>query len=231
MLKNDFNLRNPLSLMGYPEDILTKGGFGAILARAGVGKTAFLVQLALYSQLQNKNVLHISLNDPVKKLCLWYEEVFRNMTAQHKVVQSDQLWESILSHRFIMTFKVDNFSVPRLDERLTDLTEQNIFRPDMILIDGLPFDEDINDILYALKNLAKNSGLSFWFTAKISRDEISESNTLPARFSEIENFFEAVIQLQPEGKDIYVRALKGTEDFEHPGLILDPTTMLIKDKD
>ncbi|MDY6954411.1 MAG: hypothetical protein SWE60_23145, partial [Thermodesulfobacteriota bacterium] len=80
MLEKDLILRNPLRLMGQEtEDILPEGGFGAVLARAGVGKTAFLVQLALNSMLKSKNVVHISLDDPVKKVCLWYEEVVRNI--------------------------------------------------------------------------------------------------------------------------------------------------------
>ena len=72
MLKKELVLKNPLRLMGYEtDDILSEGGFGAVLARAGVGKTALLVQLALNNLLQNKNVLHISLDDPVKKVSLW----------------------------------------------------------------------------------------------------------------------------------------------------------------
>ena len=55
MLKNELILKNPLRRMGYEsDDILNKGQFGAVLARAGVGKTAFLVQLALNSMLREK---------------------------------------------------------------------------------------------------------------------------------------------------------------------------------
>lgn len=55
MLKNDLILRNPLRLMGQEsDDILPTGGFGAVMARAGVGKTALLVQLALDSLLNGK---------------------------------------------------------------------------------------------------------------------------------------------------------------------------------
>ena len=55
-------------MQSVTEDILPQGGFGAVLARAGVGKTALLVQLALNTMLRDKNVLHISLNDPVNKV-------------------------------------------------------------------------------------------------------------------------------------------------------------------
>lgn len=128
MLKKDLILRNPLRLLGNEKEaILPPGGFGAILARAGVGKTSLMVQLALNSLLDSDNVLHISLNDPVKKVSLWYDEVFRHIAEKYRLTQLDQLWDVILPHRFIMTFKVEGFSVPKLEERLTDLIEQGIF--------------------------------------------------------------------------------------------------------
>ncbi|MGD9360568.1 MAG: cytoplasmic protein, partial [Desulfobacterales bacterium] len=104
MLKKDLILRNPLRVMGYEnDDILNAGEFGAVLARAGVGKTAFLVQLSLNALLREKNVLHIGLDDPVNKVSLWYQEVFNLIAEQYKVDQISQLWESLLPHRFIMT--------------------------------------------------------------------------------------------------------------------------------
>ena len=48
MLKKELILRNPLRQLGFEtEDILPAGAIGAVLAHAGVGKTALLVQLAL----------------------------------------------------------------------------------------------------------------------------------------------------------------------------------------
>ena len=93
MLKKDLILRNPLRVMGREnDDILAPGEFGAVLARAGVGKTAFLVQLSLNALLGGKNVLHISLTDPVNKVSLWYKEVFSLIAEQYQVDQINQLW-------------------------------------------------------------------------------------------------------------------------------------------
>lgn len=182
MLKNDLIFRNPLRLMGQDtEDTLPPGGFGALLARAGLGKTALLVQLALDSLIQDRNVLHVSLGDPVKKVCLWYEEVFRNIAAQYGIRQADRLWEEILRHRLIMTFNVDSFSVPKLEERLTDLREQNIFSPRIILIDGLAFDENMRASLNDLKTLAKDQAMSVWFTVRIHRHQAPGPTECPCR--------------------------------------------------
>ncbi len=210
------------------EEIMPQGGFGAILARAGVGKTAILIQIAIHSLLCDNNVLHISLNDPVKKVGLWYKEVYRNIAFQHSITDQDLVFDSILPHRFIMTFEVEGFSVHKLEERLTDLMEQNIFRPHMILIDGLPFDESQKASLSDLKFFAKKHSLKIWFTVRIHRDEIPVTDVIPSLFDDVEDLFETAILIQPEGKEIYLKVLKGGKtDSGMTRLSLDPTTMLI----
>jgi hypothetical protein len=233
MLKNDLIVRNPLRLIGREtEEILTDGEFGAVLARAGVGKTAFLVQLALNSLLKDKNVLHISLNDPVKKVVAWYEEVIRNIANEYNVGQIDQLWEALLPHRFIMTFRVEGFSVPKLEERLSDLTEQGIFVPQVILIDGLPFDEAVSRSLPSLKTLSKKHSMPVWFAVRTHRHEEPGLDGMPVPLLEVAELFEVAIQLQPKGKEIHVEALKGaTSPAAAPKLLLDPSTMLIRPQD
>lgn len=232
MLKKELIFRNPLRLIGQEnENILPPGGFGAVLARAGLGKTAILVQLALDSLLRSKNVLHISLEDPVKKVCLWYEEVFRNIASQYDVPQIDQLWEAILPHRLIMTFNVDGFSVPKLEERLTELTEQDIFLPQMILIDGLPFDGSIRKSLNDFKLLAENHSLHVWFTVRTHRHEPPGPDGIPVPLLDVADLFDVALQLQPEKKEIHINVLKGKpSDAEHPDLLLDPSTMLISER-
>ena len=232
MLRNDLITRNPLRLMGHEsEDILAQGEFGALLARAGVGKTALLVQLSLNSLLQGKNVLHISLQDPVNKVSLWYREVFSRISQQYDTSQINQLWDSILPHRFIMTFRVEGFTVPKLEERLTDLMEQDIFIPRMMLIDGLPFDNSAQALLMELKALARKYGLHAWFTVRTHRHEEPGPDGIPVQLQLVDELFEVAIQLIPEGKQVYVKTLKGiTAASEQPDLVLDPATMLIQNR-
>ena len=232
MLKKDLILRNPLRVMGYEnDDILNAGEFGAVLARAGVGKTAFLVQLSLNALLRGKNVLHISLEDPVNKVSLWYQEVFNLIAQQYKVDQINQLWESLLPHRFIMTFKVEGFSVPKLKERLSDLMEQNIFSPQMMIVDGLPFDDSVHQSLMEFKNLINRHQMPAWFTIRTHRHDAPGPDGIPMQIAQFSDLFEIAIQLLPVGKEIHVKAVKGAESFsEHLDLRLDPSTMLIKNK-
>ncbi|BBO72911.1 hypothetical protein DSCW_03280 [Desulfosarcina widdelii] len=229
MLKNDLILRNPLRLMGHEnEAIVPEGGFGAVLARAGVGKTALIVQVALDTMLQHRNVLHVSLDDPVEKVNLWYQEVLNSLAHQYHVRQIKDLWESIQMNRFIMTFKVEGFSVPKLEERVKDLTEQQIFNPHMVIIDGLPFDERLRGPLEGLKAFSENHRLRLWFTVTTHRHEEPAADGLPVQLSAVADLFDAAIQLQPEGNKIHIRSLKGGP-AESRDQLLDPATMLIKD--
>ncbi|MBU0768471.1 MAG: AAA family ATPase [Proteobacteria bacterium] len=233
MLKKELILQNPLRFLeNETGDILLEGGFGAVLARAGVGKTAILVQLALNTILKGKNVLHISLDDPVKKLTLWYKEVFNHLTKQYESIETKPIWESILPHRFIMTFRVEGFSTSKLEERLTDLIEQNIFSPQVIIIDGFNFKEDVRTSLSDLKRLAKKHFLYVWFSVKTHRHEEPGSDGMPAQILEVVDLFDLVIQLQPKGKEIHIKTLKGvTVDSDQRTLLLDPETMLVKDSE
>ncbi|MGD9082334.1 MAG: AAA family ATPase [Desulfobacterales bacterium] len=231
MIKKELILQNPLRFIGdKSEDILPEGAFGAVLARAGVGKTALLVQLALHTLLKGKYVLHISLDDPVNKISLWYKEVFRHLTKSYDTKKRNKLWEDLLPYRFIMTFKVEGFSVPKLEERLTDLKEQNIFSPQMVLIDGFHFNESARASLSEFKRLAKNHSVHVWFSVKTHRHEKSGPGGMPASLLDVSDLFDIVIQLRPEGKKIHVMTLKGgAADSNRPALFLDPATMLVKD--
>jgi len=232
MFKKDLILRNPLRSLGRGgEEILTAGRFGAVLAPAGVGKTAFIVQLALNAMLQNKKVLHISLDEPVTKVSLWYEKLFQDLTGRANLTRLDGVLEDLLPHRFIMTFKVEGFTVPRLEERLTDLTAQNIFHPEMILIDGLPFGEAPRELLMELKKLAGKLGAYAWFTVNTHRHEKPTPEGMPPALAQTSDLFDVILQLEPRGADIAIEPLRGiAADAVEGRLRLDPATMLIRNE-
>ncbi|MBN1546283.1 MAG: hypothetical protein JW902_06455, partial [Syntrophaceae bacterium] len=148
IMKNELSQRNPLRHLGLDtEQLKEEGSFGAVMAPAGVGKTALLVQIALQAMIKKSCVLHVSLNDPVHKVTLWYDEILQDLTRAYPTDNVSDLREDILLHRFIMTFRVDDFSVPKLEERLNDLIVQNIFHPDIIIIDGLHFNGSVEPFL------------------------------------------------------------------------------------
>lgn len=232
MLKNELIMRNPVQYLGGPStDVLSDGQFGGVLARAGVGKTALMVQIALNSMLHARNVMHVSLNQPVNKTNLWYREVFGHVARQSGVAQPEAVWESLLPHRFIMTFRTEGFSVPKMEERLTDLVEQKIFVPQVLIVDGLSFDEPIRDSLSELKHYARLHAMRVWFTIRTHRHEDPGPGGVAKQLVDVEDLFDVAIQLVPVGEEIHVKGLKGlTLPVDHAYLVLDPTTMMVKER-
>ncbi|MHB8090341.1 MAG: cytoplasmic protein [Syntrophales bacterium] len=230
MIKQEMILRNTMRQLGFEsEEILPKGGFGAVLARAGVGKTAFLVQLALSGLLKEKKVLHISLNEPVDKVNVWYNELFRLLAAGDERVNKAAFLESLLPNRFIMTFRVEGFSVPKLEERLNDLSEQGIFSPSIMIIDGLNFEDSRISDIKELKKLAEKRGMQAWFTVQTHRHEEPVADSLPSSFAPFAELFEIIMELRHEHADVHIKVLRGSGAVSESAL-LDPTTMLIKEK-
>ncbi|MBA7644870.1 hypothetical protein ES703_52617 [subsurface metagenome] len=168
------------------------------------------MHLALDSLLSGKNVLHICLGQPVKKVCLWYEEVLHRISDQYELNNTNIMWEMILPHRFIMTFNIEDFSVKRLEERLNDVTEQGIFFPQIVLLDGLPFNKTAQASLSKLKALAKEHGFPVWFTVMTHRENnIEQPDDIPSPISHMSDLFEVIVQLKPAGREINVQLIKG----------------------
>ncbi len=230
MLKNEICLRNPLRYLGNGnEDLLAEGSFGAVMAPAGVGKTAFLVQLAINAMLKEKNVLHVSMAEPVTKVSLWYEKLFQDLALQNNFKSWESILGEILPHRFIMTFKIEGFSVPKLEERMTDLTAQGVFRPDIIVIDRFPFRGPAREPLLELKRFAEKEKLRIWFSVTTHRHETQRAESLPLALADIDDLFDVILQLEPSCSDIVIKPFRGIADsVEKSTLSLDPATMLLR---
>ena len=62
MYRKEVNAQSPLRILERSiHGGLGKGKLGVVMARAGTGKTACLVQLGLDDLMRDKNVLHIAL--------------------------------------------------------------------------------------------------------------------------------------------------------------------------
>lgn len=230
MIPQELSIENPLGPLGYEaEDILAPGRFGSVLAHAGVGKTALLVQTALFLMRNGINVLHVSLQDPVHKVDLWYRELLQHLTERAGLRGNRQVWDVLQAFRFIMTIRVDGFSVPKFEERLNDLMIQNIFRPRILIIDGLHIDETSREVFCDLKALAAKSGVSAWFTVHAHRHEGRTADGLPPSFAQISDLFEMTLELLSEGSEIRLKAIKGANGASSgKDLELDPSTMLVR---
>lgn len=229
MSDNRIELDNPLTRLGYEsEDIVLPGQMGAICARAGIGKTSFLVQLAIFAMARSKKVLHISIDEPVTKINIWYGEVFAPIAKRNDISMPNMAWEKILPNRLIMTLQLDGFSIPRLEERLADLIEQNIFNPETVVIDGFPFETPDRTVMEDMKSMAAKMGMNVWFTVTTHRHEDPLPDGLPVQLDGIQDLFSTVIQMVPNKKAVTLNILKGDHAPDKTqSVYVDPVSMLI----
>ena len=226
MLKNIFNTILPETPQDVDGQAIPPGSFGAIFARAGVGKTALLVQLAVAGMLRGQNILHISTQDPVDKVDLWYREVFQRLSQERPHTGITRTGDNLLRHRFIMTFETETFSVEKLRKRVNELISQEIFTPSIILIDDFDFQKVTEAAVAGLKTFVNENNLAFWFTVRTHRDEAVGENKIPVRLAPVIGWFDMMIRLEPESERIFVRQVDGENDRDV--FFLDPSTLLIR---
>ena len=220
--------QNPLRVLNMGRN---NKQMGLIMARAGLGKTALLVQIALDSILRGNRVIHISIGENIEKTKIWYDDILQFILQDAVVDNPHELIEMVKRHRMIMTFKESAFSRSRLEERLNDLILQDIFKPNCLVIDGFDFESATREELEDIKDLLDSMNLQAWFSAVSHRDDDRVSPAgVPAPCHEIDDLFDTVVLLRPEPNHIQLEILRnnGESGQDAEGLVLDPTTMMVK---
>ncbi|MDR3630996.1 MAG: hypothetical protein P4L42_11725 [Desulfocapsaceae bacterium] len=232
MGKEELVLNNPLRALGLEEKI--KGdeqSMGLVMSRAGTGKTAILVQIALDSMLRGNKVLHVSIGESIDKARSWYNDILSLLTKGKKIENIHEVISEILRNRMIMTFKETSFSPIKLEERLDDIVKQNIYKPECLIIDGYDFNESSRDDLISLRKFMKEQGLKMvWFSAVSHREDNRVSaDGVPAPCHEVDDLFETVLIIKPDNQNILLDIVKCASCAVRAGmtLALDPSTMLI----
>lgn len=232
MLKQELIEKNPVRHLQSAGD--ETGKMGLVIARAGLGKTAILVQIALYSLLQNRQVVHVSIGEGLDKTRLWYDDMFRDLTAERQIDNAVELHDAMMRNRMIITFNATRFNRAKLEERLNDLVQQNVIRPRCMVVDGLDFAGTDREVLEGMQEMARAMGLSVWFSARSHReDERKSAAGVPAPCHDVDDLFDTVVLLQPAPQKncIDLNIIKDTTGAIASGTVLklDPMTFMIKE--
>lgn len=207
---------------------------GLVMARAGIGKTAILVQIALDSLLHGKQVVHVSVGQSLEKTRLWYDDMFKDIAEGCKLENPYAVYDEVVRNRMIMTFKESSLNRAKVEERLNDLVYQKVIQPGCMVVDGYDFTRADRKILSGLREMAQAMNMHIWFSAVSHRndDRVSEAG-VPAPCHQVDDLFDTVIVLQPAPKkgcvDLNVVKDSGTVDDCGKVLKLDPITFMIKE--
>src|SRR6056297_1727255 len=228
MLKNDLILRSPAEKTIGAEKI-TNGQFGAVLSRAGVGKTGFLVQIALTRLLCDEKVLHISLCDTIEKITIRYNEGYTSLVDSIGYVDAqiaERLWDEIQHHKTGIAYNNEStFTVNKIRDYLDSFKGADITLPTLMIIDGLDFDNDLSGMLSDLKQLQQDFGLCTWFSMKTHREDPLNQNGYPIQLENYDMLFDRAVFLVPEENKIQAIVLKDGDRTDQK-FLLDPASLM-----
>jgi hypothetical protein len=198
---------------------LAPGQLGVVLARTGVGKSAFLVHVALGHLIRDTEVLHVSLQDRAAHVRSFYDEILAAIVRANGAGEGTAQLE-MERNRVIHSFLGGDFSPARLGALLDTLAEVMDFRPAVVVLDG---DVGLIANAEAWQRFARERDIRIWGAVTLHRDGGPRADDLAC-------CADTAVQLAPSGADIALKVLRagGQEVREPATLRLDPATMLVK---
>ncbi|HET6373690.1 MAG TPA: hypothetical protein VFG76_10305 [Candidatus Polarisedimenticolia bacterium] len=226
----ELNERSPLRV--FERSIrggLGPGNIGVVVARRGVGKSAFLVGVALDNLMRGKNVLHVSLGQSLGRVREYYDEIFLDLARTSRLEDREAVKREMEKHRHIHAFIGATFSVAKLRDEVSLLREFVHFSPNALLVDGWDFTAASRQDLAELHTLAKEFDAELWMSAVTHRESQKNERGIPEPVAHLESELDVIVRLAHDGKNVHVSLLK---DHDNPKpsdarLALDPVTMLL----
>ena len=233
MQRKELNLQSPLRILeASMHGGLGTGNLGVVMARAGVGKTACLVQIGLDHLMRDQDVLHVALDTKsVDEVRAWYDALFDDLAEAIDVEERDACRRSIDKHRFIQAFPRRAAIAERVEQAVSLYTDHAGFSPKVILVDGFNWEGPVAHtaaVLGAFRAMAARRGAELWLTAQTHREETGpHPMSLTAPCTEYEDIIEVALHLEPRADHVELRLLKDHDSTEpvETGLQLEPDTM------
>ena len=230
MYRKELNDRSPLRV--FEKSIhggLGRGNIGLAVGRHGVGKTAFLVGVALDDLMRGRKVLHVALDQSVEKVREYYDEIFMDLarTAGFEDVGREHL--EMERVRNIHTYINHSFSVARLREAIDFLKTFAHFAPEALIIDGFDFETATPEAVAELRAVARENNAEMWMSVITHRDAKRDARGIPETLARFGETISVIVALAHEGRAVQIRLLKDHDNKQVSDLsiALNPTTMLL----
>jgi len=219
MFQKEVNAHSPLRILEKSiHGGLGKGNLGVVMARAGVGKTACLVQIALDDLMRERKVLHISLEHTIDHVQSWYDALFDDLALANDLDHTEQVRSMVAHNRLIHAFADHDLWPARLDKLAGLMREHMHFQPAAVLVDGYPWERhsvaENAAMIGALKSFAVMCDAELWMSAQSHRRTSGLHPTqVPPPCDAVVDLVDVCIYLEPNGNAVSVRLLK---DHDHP---------------
>lgn len=230
MYRKELNERNPLRLFEHSiHGGLGRGNIGVAVARHGIGKTAFLVGIALDDAMRRRKVLHVSLDKTVEHVREFYDEIFVDLA--HSAHLEDLATERLEMerNRVIHTYAGKSFTIPKLRHSINFLKQYVHFDPACLILEGFDFERATLADLEALRQLALDFDIEMWMSAVTHRGVPVNTQGIPEPIAKFDSSIAVIVQMTEQNDGVHLSLLKDHDnpDVAKLALALDPATMLL----
>ena len=211
---------------------LGRGNLGIVLSRHGVGKTSFLIGLALDALLQGRKVLHISTKETVDHLLTFYGELYAAMADMLDLENRPARLLDVERNRHIHVYNRDYFTLEKLGESMAFLRDAANFHPDMVIMDGTPrFEHTEPWEMEGVQKLLRDWNAEVWTSAHTHREgQQIDARGVPSEVARYDDYLAVIVFLESTADHVRVRIAKDHEREQVATLHmeLDPKTRMLR---
>jgi len=233
MYSKELNERNPLRLFDHSiHGGLGPGNVGVVVARHGIGKTAFLVGIALDDAMRGRKVLHVSLDKTVDHVREFYDEIFMDLAHSAGLEDLAAARLEMERHRIIHTYAGGKFTLDKLRHSIQFLKDVAHFEPACVILQGFSFENAVSADVEALRQLAAEFNVELWMSALTHRGVAADAHGIPEPVAKFASVISVVVQMTDDHGTVKLSLLKDHDnpDVAKLALELDPSTMLLVKK-
>jgi hypothetical protein len=220
------NARSPLRMLEKGlHGGLGAGNLGIVLAGHGVGKTSFLVGVAVDELLRKGRVLHVSCSHTVAHVRAHYDTVFDELAHSTHLENEGLIHGEIDRHRSIRVYPPNGLSTARLRDAVKLEAEAGA-KPTLIILEGLDLASVPRSDVEDLKALAAELQAEIWLESASDGERVV---TAPDHVAALDDLLGVILALEPGDDAVRLRALKDHDspDVSDLHVSLDPRTLLL----
>jgi hypothetical protein len=236
MIRQEAILQSPLRVLDRSiRGGLGKGHLGVIMAPAGVGKSACLVQIGLDALLRGKPVLHVAIGQSVEHVAARCDALFDDLAERVALADRRGVRESIAHRRLIWSSREEAFGARGLDDALAAFRAHLGLAPSTILVDGFDWEEPgAAATVSAVKASAARAGAELWMTARDARGgELGRAPRIAPLADDCAALVDVGVFLEPHGRHARLTLVKDFDRFPATdvALVLEGGTLRLSTDD
>jgi hypothetical protein len=223
MIRKEAILQSPLRLLDRSiRGGLGKGHLGVIMAPAGVGKSACLVQIGLDALLRERPVLHVAIGQSVEHVSARYDALFDDLAERVDLADRRGVRQLVTGRRLIWALVEGTFSARAFDEALAAFQAHLEAGPYAILVDGFDWQAaGCAATVRAIKASAARVGAELWMTARDALcRELGRGTPVASRSGDCAGLVDVAILLEPHGPHARLTLVKDFEQFPETDVAL-----------